>query len=140
MIFVRCKFCGQRTQIRKKHYERNLELHNVMTLAELDNCYICRKCRKLFSSQLFRYEGNPKFRKAQKEISEAYAEFVRRGINDIAAKHNFIASVKKILDPEHVFSYTWHQKADNPLILEGLLLRDLPFYGNVFMKIIPIRK
>lgn len=127
---VRCATCGKVTSLMYRHYFDNLALYQCTTLEELNQKYLCKKCRKLLKPSTL-YE-TPEYKQLKHTLQEEVNEAIRRGLNDSIVRQNFIQNVKNILDKRNIKEY-YFQVTNNELL--GIVLPKIPFFGNIFIPI-----
>jgi len=131
-VSVYCNFCLTRKWMRWKWYKKNLVKFNCSNVIELDKKYRCKKCRDLFKKL------NPKssvvkskeFEKLKNTLQEEVNLYLKRGLNNMDARNNFMSNVKSILDKNHVYKYDYIVKGTE---LIGILLKDVIFVGEILL-------
>lgn len=127
---VRCSNCGKVNKLNYEYYWTNLAYFQCATHDELNQKYICRKCRKLLKPSSL-YE-TPEYKELRHVVQEEVNEALRRGLNNNIVRQNFIQNIKTILDRRNIHQY-YFQVTNDELI--GIILPKIAFFGDVFVPI-----
>lgn len=131
---VRCHFCGKTINMRNRPYRSNLKKYGVNTRKQLDNvylCTICRKIKRLFDTPEYLKVSGP-YRRLKYLLQQEVINFIKRGLNDVIAKQNFLENVKIILDKRHITKYDFIISEND---LKGILLKNIPFFEEVVIEL-----
>lgn len=131
---VKCSQCLEMKWMRDKFLKRNFSYFNANNLEELDHKYVCWKCRKI-DNKIYKKRlcDTDRFKEIQNLLQIEVNSVLERGFNEPKVMANFANNVKAILDKEHIKVYHPVTAPNNNKDLKGIMVYDIPFYGNVLI-------
>jgi tRNA nucleotidyltransferase/poly(A) polymerase len=125
-----CPNCGKMTWLHHKNFSRYMEKYDCLNLDELAQKYLCQNCRKLLKPNCL--QQLPEYQHLCVMLQTEYNTAIKRGINDMDVRQNFLKNIQHILDKRYIKRYTFEVSGN---MLVGIHLHDIAFVGNVYISL-----